>query len=174
MTSAAGRSTVPDNTISVELLTGLVLARLAPLFDEAGEPATMVYGGGDPALQLPDEPPVKKRADGTPDPSGRVAPYVWLQPSPGRAIGDDDLGDSVVDVDWWFQTTCVGGYEADVLHLVDRVRGLLYRWQPAAEGFSFGLCRPPAGYDPGVVRPDTNVKPVRYFLPLQWRIFATR
>lgn len=160
-----------SDPVSVETLTGLVLARLEPLTNTIAEPVTGVYGG---MIPLPDEPPVKVRIDGHPDPSGRVAPYVWLQASPGRPLGDDDLGESTTDLDWWFQTTCAAGFEADVVHLVDRVRGLLYRWQPTADGYEFGMCKPPAGYDPGVVRADTTVKPVRFYLPLQWRLYTAR
>lgn len=107
------------------------------------------------------------------DPEGRVARYITIQPLL-RGLGPNpDLGDTAVDLTYGFQATCVAGYAADCEYLVDQVDALLYRWIPAVAGLVFGAFRPPAGYQPGPVRQDNDVRPPRFWVPLQYQIVAT-
>lgn len=105
--------------------------------------------------------------------TGRVAPYLVHYPF-GRADGPDpNVGDIVTDLTYTNQITCVAGFEADCEYVVDQVDGLMNRWTPTVTGLVFGRFRPPPGYDPGPVRRDDTVKPVRFWVPLQYRVTAT-
>jgi hypothetical protein len=108
-----------------------------------------------------------------PNSEGRVKPYAILWPSAGTPGPEDDLGDTVVDLDWLIQITCAGGLIADVQALVTRVDEAFYRWTPALEGLTCGPFKPPSGYDPGPVRMDVTITPNRPFLPLQYRTTIT-
>lgn len=122
--------------------------------------------------EVPGEPPVIQ-SGGRPDASGRVAPYVVLWPGAGRPSAEQDAADSRADLEWPFQLTCVAGYSADCERLVDRVDALIYRWAPTLAGFGFGSCKPPLGFDPGPIRKDEQVKPPRFYLPLQYVLPVT-
>lgn len=105
--------------------------------------------------------------------NGRVQSYIVLYPF-GRAAGPDgDLGDQATDLTYTCQIQCVAGFETDCEYLVDQVDGLMNRWTPAVAGLVFGRFKPPVGYDPGPVRRDDTVKPVRFWVPLQYRITVT-
>lgn len=147
-----------------KILLDLVETRLGLL---PGVPDVTVFVG-----EVPDKPPVLTTPAG-PDASGRVAPYVALFGFTGNPVIEADVGDCNTELDWPFQVTCAAAYEADCLHLVDRVYDQLYRWTPVLAGHSFGRVKPPPGFDPGPARPDTQVKPIRFFVPLQWRLPVT-
>lgn len=118
-------------------------------------------------------PPVLTAPGGAPDPSGRVAPYAVLYTGAGTRGLDHDVADAHDDLDWSFQVTCAAGYETDCGYLIDRVDGLFYRWAPTVPGLAFGRAKPPLGYDPGPIRRDETVTPVRFWVPLQYRLPAT-
>lgn len=121
-----------------------------------------VPGSVDPPL-LPNQPAA----------AGLIAPYVVLF----SGVGSDDLEVALSRCDeqlrWTPQTTIAAGTEADCLQSVDRVSAWLRDWQPVLAGVSSGLLIQPPGFDPGPVRPDQNVKPVRWFVPLQWQLDLT-
>lgn len=106
-------------------------------------------------------------------PNGRVKSYVVYYPFGPSDGPDANVGDTVTDLTYTCQITCVAGFEADCEYLVDQVAGLMNRWTPTVAGLVFGRFRPPPGYDPGPVRRDDTVKPVRFWVPLQYRITAT-
>jgi hypothetical protein len=105
--------------------------------------------------------------------SDRVNRYAVIHPF-GRTGGPDpNLGDATGDLTYGFQINCVAGFEADCEFLVDQVDALFNRWIPTVVGLVFGAFRPPPGYQPGAIRPNDNVKPPRFWLPLQYQIVAT-
>lgn len=126
--------------------------------------------------EVPDAPPLIE-TDGITDPSGRVAPYVVQFTGSGTPYvnAERDVADTHDDLTAVHQVTCVAGYEADCLHLVDQVDHLLRRWTPTAPGLAFGRLTPPPGYDPGQPRRDNTLQgsPPRYFVPLQYRLDVT-
>lgn len=107
------------------------------------------------------------------DPSGRIAPYIVLRSNLGTGIGERALyptsGDSVVT----YTATCVAGWRADCEHLASNVASLLLDWIPTLDGHQFGFMEPPPGYSPPVLH-ATAVSPARFWVPLQYRLPATR
>jgi hypothetical protein len=103
----------------------------------------------------------------------RVSSYVVAYPYAGSPTGERDLGDTLVDLDYGIQLTCVAGYAADCEYLVDQVHPQMYLWTPTVTGLVFGRFRPPPGFDPGPVRRDPDVTPPRFSVPLQYRIPVT-
>lgn len=104
--------------------------------------------------------------------NGRVRRYVTLWPSPGTPGTENDLGDSIVDVDWLIQVTCVAAEVDDTLQTAGDVHQVLFRWAPVITGVVTGGFRVPPGYDPGPIRVDTDMTPARYYLPLQFTCTA--
>lgn len=105
--------------------------------------------------------------------TGRIAPYLVAYPF-GKAAGPDgNLGDSTDDLTYTVQVQCVAGFAADCEYVVDQVDGRLNRWTPSVTGYACGTFRPPVGYDPGPVRRDETVTPVRFWVPLQYRTTVT-
>jgi hypothetical protein len=102
-----------------------------------------------------------------------VGPHWVLYPSPGTPTDELDLADTVIDLDWLFQVTCVAGDPMDLLPLVGRVDAALYRWRPTIEGVTTGAFRPPSGFDPGQMRVDDSVTPHRFYLPMQYRCIVS-
>lgn len=150
-------------TISRKVLGDLLDARLKTLT------GVTVYRG-----EVPGKPPVIQ-TNGTPDPSGRTAPYVVFFSSPGTPGVDDeiDVADLHEDLLWSVQLICSAGYEADLDYLVDRVWGVLYRWSPEVDGLECGPMKPPPGYDPGPARRNDNVTPPRHWTPMQFQLPIT-
>lgn len=103
-----------------------------------------------------------------PNSNGRAVQYYVLTVSPGTPTDQQDLGDTAVDLDWLIQVTAAAGEENDVLELVQRLEGALYRWAPVAAGLVCGPLRPPPGYD-ALLQLDRSVQPHRPFVPLQYR-----
>ncbi|WP_193613160.1 hypothetical protein [Nocardioides lijunqiniae] len=111
---------------------------------------------------------------GKPDPSGRVRSYAVVYPGAGTPNGDVDLGDSSADLDWSVQVTVAAGFTDDVLDAADFVHDRLHRWRPTGlTGVHADGLIPPPGFDPGPVRVDRDLKPHRFWLPLQYRLTAT-
>lgn len=120
-------------------------------------PAVNHYDG-----EVPGTPPT--------DPDGRVHAYAVFYPAPGnpRARRMDRIPDTL---DWTFQVTCVGGDRTRAMWCVDRIRGRL-------TGARVTI---PAGPtvildevgDPGPLRRDETVNPVRLYLPLLYSTTAT-
>ncbi|MCZ4497892.1 MAG: hypothetical protein JWQ74_445 [Marmoricola sp.] len=135
----------------------------------AGVSGLSVYNG-----EIPGSPPVKMTG-GVADPSGRVAPYVVLWPSPGTPTREGrDLADTHQDLDWLIQLHVVAGYLEDLIFAVDQVDARLHNWAPTIDDVGFNGLRPPAGYDPGPSRRNDSVDPPRHWQPLQYRLTATR
>lgn len=117
---------------------------------------------------------VDGKAPTKPDDSGRVSRHLILHPGTGRPTADaDDVAQTHVDRLWSFQVNCVAGWTSDCALLGDDVWDLLYRWVPVLDGLEFGQVKPPGGFDPGPPRPEKDVKPTRFFLPLQWQVPVT-
>lgn len=149
------------------------IARLPLLFAFAAR-LDAIGGLGVYRAEVPGKPPVKV-TDSAPDASGRVAPYVVIYPSPGTPTrGGHDLADSHEDLDWLVQLIVAAGYLEDLLHAVDRIDAQLHMWAPTISGISCNGLRPPPGYDPGPSRRNDAVDPPRHWLPLQYRLTATR
>ena len=119
-------------------------------------------------------PPILGAADGTPDPYGRVSTYAVLFPSPGTPNSDADLADAHQDLDWTVQISVVSGYLPDLLYGIDQMDGLLHMWAPVIDGIACDGLRPPAGYDPGPARRSDEISPPRFWVPMQYRLTATR
>lgn len=119
------------------------------------------------------DPPVALNAAGQPDPSGRVGPYVVLFDAAGVPDIEPDLAGLNQDLRWMPQITVAAGFSPDCVQTIDRVYAWVYRWSPAIPGLSAGRLEPPPGYDPGQVRPDRTVSPIRFFLPMQWQLDIT-
>lgn len=99
--------------------------------------------------------------------NGRAAQYWVLTVSAGTPTDQQDLGDSVVDLDWLIQVTAAAGDEDDVLELVQRIDAALHRWAPTVSDLVCGPLRPPPGYD-ALLQLDRSVQPHRPFVPLQY------
>lgn len=126
-----------------------------------GVPAVTVYRG-----EVPEHPPTLPDSD-------RVASYVVMFDGTGAVNLEPDLAYTNEDLAWAPQTTVAAAFSADCIQLVDRVCFWLYHWSPVVTGVAAGRLEPPPGYDPGPPRPDRTVTPIRFFVPLQWRLDLT-
>jgi hypothetical protein len=126
-----------------------------------GAPAVKVYRG-----EVPDHPPRMPDSD-------RVEPYVVFFDGAGATNLEPDLAYRNEDLSWSPQITIAAGFSPDCAQLVDRVCAWVYRWSPVLEGVAAGMLQPPPGFDPGPVRPDRTVTPIRFFLPTQWQLVVT-
>jgi hypothetical protein len=105
--------------------------------------------------------------------SDRVGRYLVIYPL-GPAEGPDGaLVDQPVDGTYGFQINCVAGFFVDCEFLVGKVDDWFNRWIPSVTGVVCGALKPPPGYQPGAIRPNTQVQPPRYWLPLQYQTVAT-
>jgi hypothetical protein len=148
------------------LLTQAVDDRLDAL---PGLPAVKRYDG-----EIPDPAPLLTiPGSSTPDPSGRVAPYVVSFGGIGRPVVEPDVAQTMVELDWPVHLICVAGFRDDVLALVDRVHSWLFRWSPVINGVAVGHLEPPLGYEPPPPRRIDAVQPVRFEVPLQYRLAVT-
>lgn len=165
-----------------------VLARLQTLTGLGTDPTTgqpAVYDGEVPAA---DKIALALGVDGTPDPSGRVAPYVvlyelydnplavarsWRFGGTGSSyegvLADDDVSTTIT-----YQVTVVAGWQRDCLALIDQVQPLLYRWQPTVDGLNCGRLQT-VGQQYGPRR-DTSLAPLpdRFYAPLQYALTVFR
>ena len=99
---------------------------------------------------------------------GRVVPYWVLHVAPGGPTSEQDVADTVVDLEWPFQITCAGGTVQDVQALMSDVDAAIFRWRPAIDGLVCGPCKPPLGFTGVPIQPDRSVTPHRPFAPLQY------
>lgn len=99
---------------------------------------------------------------------GRIVPYWVLHVNPGGPTDEQDLGDTVIDLDWGFQITCAGGTPQDVQALVSDVDAAIFRWRPVVDGLVCGPCKPPLGFTGIPIQLDRSVTPHRPFTPLQY------
>ncbi len=108
-----------------------------------------------------------------PGSGSRAEPYWVFTPMPGTPSGEDDLADTVVDLEFLFQVTCAAAELMDLMTLVTRVDAALFRWSATIPGLSCGRFKPPAGYQPPALL-DRTVQPHRPYVPLQYtaRIFT--
>lgn len=149
--------------ISRRLLATAVMTQLATVTNATGYYGEV--GIGLPGTTVPATPPA--------DADGRVKAYYVLYPSPGTPSPDQDLADEHEDLDWLIQVTAVAGYQQDLMALLDRIDGVLYRWRPVVAGIACSGLMPPLGFDPGPARRDTDFTPNRLYVPLQYRTLAT-
>lgn len=134
-----------------------------------GLPVVTVFDG-----EIPDPPPLLTiPGTSTPDPSGRVAPYVVHFGGIGRPIVETDVAETVDELDWPLHLLCVAGFRDDVLALVDRMHSWLFRWSPDIDGVAVGSLEPPLGYEPPPPRRIDTVQPIRFEVPLQYRLTIT-
>jgi hypothetical protein len=126
-----------------------------------GPSALTVYRG-----EVPDHPPTMPDSD-------RVAPYVVLFDGAGPTDLEPDVAGQNEDLAWRPQITIAAGFSPDCTQLVDRVCAWVYRWSPVLEGVAADRLEPLPGFDPGPVRPDRTVSPIRFFLPTQWQLVVT-
>lgn len=96
------------------------------------------------------------------DSDQRAHAYNAIFPSPGQlSLVDQDLGGHGGPRDWRFQVIAAGGDVARCIKAVQRAQDTLVdvRLDPTT-----GIVREDG--DPGVIRPDNTVSPVRWFVPL--------
>lgn len=132
-----------------------------------------VYDG---EIPIEDPPPVLVNSlTGDLDPAGRIAPYVVLFGGSGTPVaGGEDLASTHMDLTITFLLHAAAAYSTDCQDLADRVHGLLFRWTPSVDGYACSQLQPPPGYDPGPARENTTLKPVRFWLPMQYRLNVSR
>jgi len=108
-----------------------------------------------------------------PGSGSRVQPYYVLTPFPGGPSGEDDLADTLVDIEFSCQITCVAAEVGDLMSLVTRVDAAMLRWSATIPGLGCGRFRPPPGYQPPTLL-DRTVTPHRPYVPLQYgaRVFS--
>jgi hypothetical protein len=147
-----------------QVLGDLLEARVRAL---PGTPVLTVFRGeaGDP--------PVKTHADESEDASRRVASYVVVFDGTGPMDIEAGLGRCGEQLRWTPQVTVAAGFTDDCIDAVDRVCAWLYGWSPIVPGVAAGPLEPPPGFDPGPPRPDRTVTPIRFFVPLLWRLDLT-
>ncbi|MCL8026313.1 hypothetical protein [Nocardioides bruguierae] len=119
----------------------------------------------------PTDPPTKSDRD------RRVRPYAVLYPGAGTPGSETSLAECDDDLDAPFTVTVAAGDAEDLLAAIDRVHAALHRWAPGrldrdGTPFTAGPLRVPPGYDPGPLRQDRDVQPVRLFLPLAYQLTA--
>lgn len=153
-----------------KVLGDQLVARLVAL---PGSPSIVVYRGSvtragrRPQVDGSIDPPL------IPDVADVVAPYVVVFDGTGTTDLEPDLADANEDLRWTPQTTVAAGFDEDCIQAVDRVFAWLNRWSPSIPGVSAGRLRVVPGFDAGPPRPDTTVKPARFFVPLQWQLDLT-
>ena len=110
--------------------------------------------------EVPGQPPT--------DADGRVHAYAVYYPSPGwlHAIS---LNADLDSLDWRFQVTAVGGDRVRALGCVGRVRSVLTGAWLTVAGQELQIRE---DFDPGPVQRDPNLSPPRFYVPLQFAVFA--
>jgi hypothetical protein len=149
---------------SVRLAADGIWALLTPLQTMAPESVTatvpaagvFVYCGEVKDTQgNPSTPPA--------DPDTLIHPHLIFYPASGR-VPFERLGGGLLNVDWGFQVTCVGGDENRCMWTVDKVRTALLCKRITLNGAPTGPVYEDA--DAGPVRRDDDVVPARYYVPL--------
>ena len=96
------------------------------------------------------------------DSDQRAHAYLAIFPSPGAlSLADQNVGGGGGPRDWRFQVTAAGGDIARCLKAVQRAQDELV---DIRLDDTTGIVREDG--DPGVIRPDTSVSPIRWFVPL--------
>jgi hypothetical protein len=104
------------------------------------------------------------------DAAGRVLPYAVLYTGAGRDTALT-LGGLERGLDWTFQVTVAAGYPQHCEHAVDLIREALATPQHIDD---LVLSAVDEDFDPGPMRLDQSVTPARHYLPLLFRLTATR
>lgn len=112
------------------------------------------FDGEDPTPQL--------------DPDGRVHAYAVYYPSPGWAHAVLACG-GTDSLDWTFQVTCAAGDRNRTLWCVDKIRTALSGARLSIGGQLLTIRETT---DPGPIRRDDQVKPVRFYTPLLFAVNA--
>jgi hypothetical protein len=110
--------------------------------------------------EVPKTPPL--------DEDGRVHAYAVLYFSPGRRHANAMDGNQS-SVDGSFQVTCVGGDPDRALWCVDKVLTALVGAAVTIDGVVRRVRL--REEDPGTVRRDDDVTPVRHYVPLRFQLF---
>lgn len=121
-------------------------------------PGVTIFDG-----QVPGKVPV--------DAAGYVLPYVTIYAGPGAHLETEADYTQQVDmtsIDWRFQTTCVAASMLIAMQVTHNVRQALCNLPVGA-----GWVKP----DESAITaqspiPDNGTNPVRYFLPLPWRLIT--
>jgi len=96
------------------------------------------------------------------DSDARAHAYLAIFPSPGvLSLADQDLAGHGGPRDWRFQVTAAGGDVARCIKAVQRAQDVLV---DVRLDDTTGIVREDG--DPGAIRPDTTIAPVRWFVPL--------
>jgi hypothetical protein len=111
--------------------------------------------------EVPDTPPAY--------PDGKVKAYAVLYGGAGQRL-TSSLEGSSVDMDWPFQVTCAAGLVNDCLWAVDKVCAALVDVRPVVAGRS--TWRISQDMDVGPVQRDEDVHPVRFYVPLMFRLYS--
>jgi hypothetical protein len=98
------------------------------------------------------------------DTDGRVHAYAVYYPDPAHARSNR-AGGTPNTLDWGCQVTCVGGDRTRALWCVDKVRAALTGRRVTIDGRRGVLAE--VG-NPGPIRRDTDVSPVRFYVPLEF------
>lgn len=119
-------------------------------------------------IDVPTAPPTISTED------RRVRPYALFLPIAGLPTDELDQGDTVVDLDYGWQIQCVAGRPADLMLLVDVVRGRMDRYVPGAADTT--LATGPARQINSLATPikDPDYTPTRYFIPLVYTTLVGR
>jgi N-dimethylarginine dimethylaminohydrolase len=143
-------------------------ARLRALPTEPTWPTLTVYADG----EVPDQPAVLTTPAGR-DKAGRIATYAVIYPSPGsRPYPDFEGGitEGAGDFQWSGQITFTGGYQANVLDMLDRAIPWLESWMPEIDGLACGWFEQNPNTTPPTLRRNPDVKPSRFSVPTLWRV----
>lgn len=121
-------------------------------------PGVTVFDG-----QVPGKVPV--------DAAGYVLPYVTVYAGAGASLESETDYTQQVDMDaldWRFQTTCVGASMIIAMQVTHDVRQVLCNLPVGA-----GWVKPDdTGFTAPSPIPDNGTNPVRFFLPLPWRLIT--
>lgn len=166
------------NAIAARLVT---ITHATGYYGQVGRPLPgqdLIEHGG----TIPPNPPTKS------DDDLRVRPYFVFWPGNGVPTDEEDLADTHDDLVLPVRLTVAAGDIEDLLALIDRIHGALFRWVPStdegAEVFQqwteesaqrvvCGPLRTPLGATPGPVLVDDSFTPVRLYVPLQYQLTAT-
>jgi hypothetical protein len=96
------------------------------------------------------------------DSDSKAHAYLAIFPSPGAlSLADADLAGHGGPRDWRFQVTAAGGDVARCIKAVQRAQDVLV---DIHLDDTTGIVREDG--DPGPIRPDTSIAPLRWFVPL--------
>lgn len=149
-------------------IVAAVAERLTGVTNATGYVGAIGAMNGLPGVtSTPAQPPTKSADD------KRVQPYFVLYPGIGGTVDEQDLADTLVDIDYPVAITAAAGDVNDLLALVDRITALLWRWAPtdlppvAGRAVVAGPLRYPPGYAPPLLT-DAAFTPARQYTQLQF------